>query len=53
MLPTLITTQMSTGLANFLSGGLGSFAFWGFAIPADNIKKLVPIFLYCPVNGGC
>ncbi|KAF7985256.1 hypothetical protein HWV62_6379 [Athelia sp. TMB] len=31
--------EMSTGLANFLSGGLGSFAFWGFAIPADNIKN--------------
>lgn len=30
---------MSTGLANFLSGGLSSFAFWSMAIPADNIKK--------------
>lgn len=42
--------QMSTGLANFLSGGLGSLVYWGFAIPADNIKKLVLFltFLYCP-----
>lgn len=31
--------QVSTGTANFLSGGLASFAFWVFAIPADNIKK--------------
>ncbi|KAG6832319.1 hypothetical protein H0H92_003552 [Tricholoma furcatifolium] len=29
----------STGAANFISGGLGAFAFWGMAIPADNIKK--------------
>lgn len=33
--------QMSTGTANFLSGGLASFAFWFMAIPADNIKKSV------------
>ncbi|EKM61131.1 uncharacterized protein PHACADRAFT_204284 [Phanerochaete carnosa HHB-10118-sp] len=31
--------QMSTGTANFLSGGLSSFAFWFMAIPADNIKN--------------
>ena len=36
---TEILSQMSTGTANFLSGGLGSFAFWFAAIPADNIKK--------------
>ena len=36
---TEIFSQMSTGTANFLSGGLGSFAFWFAAIPADNIKK--------------
>lgn len=30
---------MSTGTANFLSGGLGSFAFWFMAIPADNVKN--------------
>lgn len=32
---------MSTGTANFISGGLGSFAFWFMAIPADNVKKYV------------
>jgi hypothetical protein len=32
-------TQISTGTANFLSGGLGSFALWCFGIPADNVKK--------------
>jgi solute carrier family 25 carnitine/acylcarnitine transporter 20/29 len=31
--------QISTGSANFFSGGLGSFAFWGMAIPFDNIKN--------------
>ncbi|KIP11405.1 hypothetical protein PHLGIDRAFT_27892 [Phlebiopsis gigantea 11061_1 CR5-6] len=31
--------QISTGTANFLSGGLGSFAFWFMAIPADNVKN--------------
>ena len=31
--------QIRTSTANFLSGGLGSFAFWGMAIPVDNIKK--------------
>ncbi|KAI0695138.1 mitochondrial carrier [Cytidiella melzeri] len=31
--------EMSTGTANFLSGGLGSFVFWIMAIPADNIKN--------------
>jgi solute carrier family 25 (mitochondrial carnitine/acylcarnitine transporter), member 20/29 len=34
---------MSTGTANFLSGGFGAFAFWFAAMPADNIKKWV----YC------
>lgn len=31
--------EISTGPANFLSGGLASFAYWGMAIPADNIKN--------------
>jgi solute carrier family 25 carnitine/acylcarnitine transporter 20/29 len=31
--------QISTGTSNFLSGGLASFLFWSFAIPADNVKK--------------
>ncbi|GJE87666.1 mitochondrial carrier [Phanerochaete sordida] len=31
--------QMTTGTANFLSGGIASFAFWFMAIPADNIKN--------------
>ena len=34
-----LRVQVSTGVANFLSGGLASFAYWGMAIPADNIKK--------------
>ena len=32
---------MSTGTANFLSGGLSAFAYWIMAIPADNVKKYV------------
>ncbi|KAF9270145.1 mitochondrial carrier [Marasmius fiardii PR-910] len=31
--------EMSTGTANFLAGGLGSYAFWLMAIPADNVKN--------------
>ncbi|KAF8807322.1 mitochondrial carrier [Phlegmacium glaucopus] len=31
--------EISTGAATFLSGGLGSFAYWGMAIPFDNIKN--------------
>ncbi|OCH96048.1 mitochondrial carrier [Obba rivulosa] len=31
--------EISTPFANFLSGGLGSFAFWFMAMPADNIKN--------------
>jgi len=31
--------EISTGTANFLSGGLGSYAFWFLAIPADNVKN--------------
>jgi len=31
--------EINTGLANFLSGGLGSFVYWIFAIPADNVKN--------------
>jgi len=31
--------EISTGSANFISGGLGSFAFWAMAIPADNVKN--------------
>ncbi|PFH50803.1 hypothetical protein AMATHDRAFT_144159 [Amanita thiersii Skay4041] len=31
---------------NFLSGGLGSFTFWGMAIPADNIKNRMMSFPY-------
>jgi len=31
--------EISTGTANFLSGGLGSFVFWGMGIPFDNIKN--------------
>ncbi|KIM75410.1 hypothetical protein PILCRDRAFT_827332 [Piloderma croceum F 1598] len=31
--------EISTGLANFLSGGFGAFVYWAFAIPADNVKN--------------
>jgi len=31
--------EISTGTANFLSGGLGSYSYWFMAIPADNIKN--------------
>ncbi|KAJ3551446.1 hypothetical protein NM688_g4697 [Phlebia brevispora] len=31
--------EISTGTANFLSGGLASFTFWIMGIPADNIKN--------------
>ena len=33
------SNKISTGLANFLSGGLASFVYWVMAIPADNVKK--------------
>ncbi|KAL0951295.1 hypothetical protein HGRIS_008005 [Hohenbuehelia grisea] len=38
--------EMSTGTANFLSGGFGAFAFWGMAIPADNIKNRMMAYPY-------
>jgi solute carrier family 25 carnitine/acylcarnitine transporter 20/29 len=31
--------EMGTGTANFFSGGLASFVFWGMGIPADNVKN--------------
>ncbi|KAI0788510.1 mitochondrial carrier [Abortiporus biennis] len=40
--------QMTTGTANFLSGGLASFAFWIMGIPADNIKNRM---MACQVTG--
>ncbi|KAF8758587.1 Mitochondrial carrier protein [Rhizoctonia solani] len=33
--------EMSTPTANFLAGGLCSFAYWVMGIPFDNIKKCV------------
>ncbi|KAF8530038.1 mitochondrial carrier [Hysterangium stoloniferum] len=33
--------EMSTGMANFLSGGLASFLFWFTAIPSDNVKNRI------------
>jgi len=36
-------SKISTGTAHFLSGGLGSFVFWGMGIPFDNIKRRVHI----------
>ncbi|KAF9076201.1 mitochondrial carrier [Rhodocollybia butyracea] len=38
--------EMSTGTANFLSGGLGSFVFWFCAMPADNIKNRMMSYPY-------
>ncbi|KAF4623052.1 hypothetical protein D9613_001731 [Agrocybe pediades] len=37
---------ISTGAANFLSGGLGSFAFWAMAIPFDNVKNRMMAYPY-------
>lgn len=31
--------EISTATANFWSGGLGAFTFWGASIPADNLKN--------------
>lgn len=39
--------KLSTGLANFLSGGLASFVYWLAAIPHDNAKKC---FYFAPVD---
>ncbi|TFY68378.1 hypothetical protein EVG20_g3588 [Dentipellis fragilis] len=33
--------EMSTGHANFLSGGLCSLVYWIMAIPADNVKNRI------------
>ncbi|KAA1468697.1 mitochondrial carrier [Dentipellis sp. KUC8613] len=33
--------EMSTGHANFLSGGLCSLVYWVMAIPADNVKNRI------------
>ncbi|KXN83847.1 Mitochondrial substrate carrier family protein S [Leucoagaricus sp. SymC.cos] len=38
--------SMSTGTANFLSGGFASFIYWGMAIPADNIKNRMMAYPY-------
>ncbi|KAF8640439.1 hypothetical protein AX17_000104 [Amanita inopinata Kibby_2008] len=38
--------EISTGLANFISGGLASFSFWMMAIPADNIKNRMMSYPY-------
>jgi len=45
-----VWTQISTGTANFWSGGLASFVYWGFAIPFDNIKKCVPFQMTVPLQ---
>ncbi|KAF9455111.1 mitochondrial carrier [Macrolepiota fuliginosa MF-IS2] len=37
---------MSTGTANFLSGGFASFVYWGMAIPADNVKNRMMAYPY-------
>lgn len=33
--------KVSTGTANFISGGLASNVFWALSFPADAIKKCV------------
>ncbi|KZT44551.1 mitochondrial carrier [Sistotremastrum suecicum HHB10207 ss-3] len=33
--------EISPSFASFLSGGLASFTFWGFSIPADNVKNRI------------
>ncbi|KAK2461981.1 hypothetical protein APHAL10511_006444 [Amanita phalloides] len=38
--------EISTGMANFLSGGLGSFVYWIMAIPADNVKNRMMSYPY-------
>ncbi|TFK41244.1 mitochondrial carrier [Crucibulum laeve] len=38
--------EISTGSANFISGGLAAFAFWGMAIPADNVKNRMMSYPY-------
>ncbi|KAJ3572516.1 hypothetical protein NP233_g3028 [Leucocoprinus birnbaumii] len=38
--------SMTTGTANFLSGGFASFVYWGMAIPADNIKNRMMAYPY-------
>jgi len=43
--------EISTGLSNFLSGGLGSFVFWAWGMPADNIKnRMMSQALVAPVG---
>jgi len=36
-------SQMSTGVKTFFAGGLGSFSFWLFAMPFDNVKNRIMI----------
>ncbi|KAF5313160.1 hypothetical protein D9619_003449 [Psilocybe cf. subviscida] len=38
--------EISTGAANFLSGGLGSFVYWAMAIPFDNVKNRMMAYPY-------
>lgn len=38
--------ELSTGSANFLSGGLGSIIYWAMAIPADNVKNRMMAYPY-------
>lgn len=38
--------EIATGPANFLAGGLSSFAFWIMAIPADNVKNRMMAYPY-------
>ncbi|EJU01074.1 mitochondrial carrier [Dacryopinax primogenitus] len=33
--------NLSDGTGSFLAGGLGSFSYWAFAIPFDNIKNRI------------
>ncbi|KAJ8083917.1 hypothetical protein PM082_002684 [Marasmius tenuissimus] len=38
--------EISTGTANFLAGGLGSYVFWFMGIPADNVKNRMMAYPY-------
>ncbi|KAF5337081.1 hypothetical protein D9611_003135 [Ephemerocybe angulata] len=38
--------EISTGSANFLSGGLAAFSYWIMAIPADNLKNRMMAYPY-------
>jgi len=40
------SSQMSTGLKTFFAGGLGSCAFWVWAMPFDNVKNRIVLQVF-------